>query len=88
MSSSLTARLGAIKRFAPHRRKRSSAVPSKQKLPTRRWRTARWFDPLQPAPQNNGLNSNYEYIGESSDYTPGNALWRPDRKQPLTCSSR
>ena len=46
------------------------------------------FDPLQPAPSNNGLNSNYRYIGESSDYRPGNALWCPERTQPLTCSPR
>jgi feruloyl esterase len=46
------------------------------------------FDPLQAAPQNDGLNSNYKYIGESSDYTPGNALWCPERRQPLSCSPR
>jgi feruloyl esterase len=46
------------------------------------------FDPLQPAPSNNGLNSNYTYIGESSDYRPGNELWRPERRQPLTRSPR
>jgi feruloyl esterase len=44
------------------------------------------FDPLK-APDNNGLNSNYHYIGERSDYTPGNALWC-DGKQPLTCKPR
>ncbi len=46
------------------------------------------FDPLLPAPQNNGLNSNYSYIGESSDYTPGAALWCREGKYPLTCSPR
>lgn len=46
------------------------------------------FDPLQPAPNNNGLNSNYRYIGESSDYRPGNASWCPEQRQPLTCSPR
>jgi feruloyl esterase len=46
------------------------------------------FDPLSPAPNNNGLNSNYNYIGETSDYRPGNELWCPDRRQPLTCTPR
>lgn len=46
------------------------------------------FDPVQPAPSNNGLNSNYRYIGETSNYKPGNALWCPDRSQPLTCALR
>ena len=45
------------------------------------------FDPLQPAPANDGLNSNYAYIGKTSDYTPGNALWCPDNRQPLSCSA-
>jgi hypothetical protein len=43
---------------------------------------------MQPAPRNNGLNSNYSYIGETSDYRPGNELWCPERRQPLTCSPR
>jgi Tannase and feruloyl esterase len=46
------------------------------------------FDPLKPAPNNNGLNSNYAYIGERSDYRPGEELWCPDRRHPLTCSKR
>jgi len=46
------------------------------------------FDPVQPAPSNNGLNSSYRYIGETSDYKPGNALWCPDRSEPLTCALR
>ena len=46
------------------------------------------FDPLQPAPKSNGLNSDYTYIGEISDYRPGNALWCTDQKHPLTCSAR
>ena len=46
------------------------------------------FDPLQPAPQNTGLNSNYQSVGETSDYTPGNALWCPENRQPLSCSPR
>ena len=37
------------------------------------------FDPVKPAPNNNGLNSNYHSIGETTDYKPGNALWCTDR---------
>jgi len=46
------------------------------------------FDPLKPAPNANGLNSRYVYIGESSAYKPGNELWCPNRRQPLTCGPR
>ena len=46
------------------------------------------FDPVQPAPNNNGLNSNYHYIDEASDYKPGNELWCSGRSQLLTCSRR
>jgi Tannase and feruloyl esterase len=46
------------------------------------------FDPVKPAPNNNGLNSNYRYIGETSVYKPGNALWCSDRGHPLICSRR
>jgi feruloyl esterase len=30
------------------------------------------FNPLVPPPHNNGLNSNYRYIGQTSAYRPGN----------------
>jgi len=46
------------------------------------------FDPLKPAPDNDGLNSNYRYIGKASDYRPGEALWCPERGEILTCSPR
>jgi Tannase and feruloyl esterase len=46
------------------------------------------FDPTQPAPNNDGLNSNYRSVGETSDYKPGAALWCPDRGQALVCSPR
>jgi Tannase and feruloyl esterase len=46
------------------------------------------FDPLQPAPNNDGLNSNYHSIGETSDYKPGAELWCSDRTGPLICSRR
>ena len=46
------------------------------------------FDPLQPAPHNNGLNSNYDYIGATSDYQKRNELWCTWDEQRLTCSPR
>ena len=44
------------------------------------------LDPLQPAPQNTGLNSDYDYIGATSDYQPGNALWCTWQELQLTCT--
>jgi Tannase and feruloyl esterase len=44
------------------------------------------FDPLKPAPQNNGLNSNYDYIGATSDYQKRNQLWCTWDGPRLTCS--
>ena len=44
------------------------------------------FDTLLPAPQNNGLNSNYDYVGAISDYTQRNEVschWEAAR---LVCS--
>jgi hypothetical protein len=46
------------------------------------------FDPMQPAPNNDGLNSNYRYLFETSVYKPYNALWCSDRGHPLICSRR
>jgi hypothetical protein len=46
------------------------------------------FDPLQPAPHNNGLNSNYDYIGAASDYQPGRQLWCNWQGPRLTCPPR
>jgi Tannase and feruloyl esterase len=46
------------------------------------------FDPVKPTPNNDGLNSNYRYVGETSVYKPGNALWCADRGHPLICSRR
>ncbi len=46
------------------------------------------FDPMQPAPNNEGLNSNYRYLFEASVYKPGAALWCSDRGHPLICSRR
>ena len=46
------------------------------------------FDPLRPAPQNNGLNSNYDYVGASSDYRKSNELWCNWNGPSLTCQSR
>jgi hypothetical protein len=44
------------------------------------------FDPLKPAPQNNGLNSNYDYIEATSDYQKRNQLWCTWDGPHLTCS--
>ncbi len=46
------------------------------------------FDPTQPAPQNKGLNSNYDYIGATSDYQKGNGLWCKWEEQRLVCAPR
>jgi Tannase and feruloyl esterase len=46
------------------------------------------FDPRHSVPNNNGLNSNYHYIGETGDYRPGNELWCAEDSQPLTCTTR
>jgi hypothetical protein len=46
------------------------------------------FDLVKPAPNNDGLNSNYRYIGETSDYKPSNALWCSEGGQALTCALR
>jgi feruloyl esterase len=46
------------------------------------------FDPLEPVPHNNGLNSNYDYIGATSDYQKRNELWCTWDEQRLTCSPR
>ncbi len=46
------------------------------------------FDPLKPAPDNDGLNSNYRYVGKASDYWPGHELWCPEGSQTLICSQR
>lgn len=44
------------------------------------------FNPLVPPPQNNGLNSNYRYIGKASTYRPGNELWCRQQGPKLVCS--
>ena len=46
------------------------------------------LDPTQPAPHNNGLNSNYDYIGASSDYQKRNELWCAWDGERLSCSPR
>ena len=44
------------------------------------------FDPTLPAPDNDGLNSNYDYVGLDSDYQPGRALWCEQQGPTLVCS--
>jgi hypothetical protein len=46
------------------------------------------FDPTQPAPHTNGLNSNYDYIGASGDYQKRNPLWCAWDGERLSCSPR
>ena len=46
------------------------------------------FDPMQPGPNNEGLNSNYRYLFETSVYKPGAALSCSDPGHPLICSRR
>jgi hypothetical protein len=48
--------------------------------------TVKPFNPLLPAPRNDGLNSNYRYIGRESEYRPGRELWCEQREVTLTCS--
>jgi feruloyl esterase len=43
------------------------------------------FNPLEPAPRNDGLNSNYRYIGARSAYRPGQELWCETQEQRLVC---
>ena len=44
------------------------------------------FNPLAPAPRNNGLNSNYHYLFERDVYRPGRELWCRQRGPELVCS--
>jgi hypothetical protein len=44
------------------------------------------FDATRPAPHNNGLNSNYNYVGYASTYSPGTALWCRQDGLTLRCT--
>jgi hypothetical protein len=46
------------------------------------------FDPMKAAPDNDGLNSNYRSVGETSDYRPGNQLWCSEGSPAGLCLSR
>jgi hypothetical protein len=48
--------------------------------------TVRPFDPTRPPPVNNGLNSNYDYIGRDSAYQANNELWCEQRGPNLVCT--
>ena len=48
--------------------------------------TVQPFNPLLPPPRNNGLNSNYRYIGRIGVYRTGNELWCTQRGSALVCS--
>lgn len=43
------------------------------------------FDPLSPPPDNDGLNSNYDYVGQDTVYQPDNALWCEQNGASLVC---
>jgi len=44
------------------------------------------FDPTRPAPRNDGLNSNYHYVGYASTYRPDAALWCHQDGPTLRCT--
>jgi hypothetical protein len=44
------------------------------------------FDPTRPAPRNDGLNSNYRYVGYESTYRPDAALWCRQDGPTLRCT--
>lgn len=44
------------------------------------------FDALRPAPDNNGLNSKYQYIASKTAYQPGNELWCRQDGPTLRCT--
>jgi Tannase and feruloyl esterase len=48
--------------------------------------TVQPFDPLSPPPHNNGLNSNYHYIGIDTEYRSGRALWCRQEGSRLVCT--
>jgi hypothetical protein len=44
------------------------------------------FDPTRAAPRNNGLNSNYHYVGYATTYRPDAALWCRQDGPALRCT--
>jgi feruloyl esterase len=44
------------------------------------------FDPTLPPPENDGLNSGYDYVGWESVYQPGRALWCEQQGPTLVCT--
>ena len=44
------------------------------------------FDPTLPPPDNEGLNSNYDYVGRDSAYQSNNALWCEQDGSNLACT--
>jgi hypothetical protein len=47
--------------------------------------TVRPFNSTEPAPRNDGLNSNYHYFGLKSTYKPGNETWCKQNGVTLVC---
>jgi hypothetical protein len=50
--------------------------------------TVQPFNPLARAPRNDGLNSNYRYVGLRREYRPGRALWCSQNGRKLVCTGR
>ncbi|UQU62800.1 tannase/feruloyl esterase family alpha/beta hydrolase [Couchioplanes caeruleus] len=48
--------------------------------------SVRPFDPAGRAPHNNGLNSDYHYVGYATTYRPGAALWCRQDGPALRCT--
>ena len=46
------------------------------------------FDPTQPEPTSNGLNSHYDYVALKSVYSPASALWCSDHGPNLLCTQQ
>jgi hypothetical protein len=44
------------------------------------------FNPLARAPRNDGLNSNYRYVGLRREYRPGRELWCTQKERRLVCT--
>jgi feruloyl esterase len=44
------------------------------------------FDPTRPAPRNDGLNSNYHFVGYASTYRPDAAQWCRQEGPALRCA--
>jgi hypothetical protein len=62
------------------------AVTAKPTPPPLQSITVAPFDPTAPPPDNDGLNSDYDYIGRRSAYQPDNELWCEWRGPDIVCT--